>query len=245
MQIQDLQHKIQNLSTTEQLFFLAETFKDKIAFSTSFGQEDQIITDFIFKNNISIKVFTLDTGRLFAETYKVWNKTLETYNKPIVTYYPNNKEAEKMLTEKGPFSFYESIENRKECCDIRKVNPLTHALAGIDLWITGLRAEQSEARAELPFFTYDDKFKVIKFNPLKDWTIQQVTEYIDKNNIPQNSLHENGFISIGCQPCTRAIAKGEDIRAGRWWWEDKSKKECGLHVTQQTNPTIQFGKLKD
>ncbi|MBN1251679.1 MAG: phosphoadenylyl-sulfate reductase [Bacteroidales bacterium] len=233
--IEELTKEISEKSIVEQLKYLSDKFKGKIAFSTSFGQEDQVITDIIFKNDIDIEVFTLDTGRFFEETYKVWNKTIEKYNKKITVYFPDKEEVERLVSEKGPYSFYESIENRKECCNIRKVNPLKRALGNVDLWITGLRAEQSEARLELEYFSFEESFKLTKFNPLKDWTISEVVEYLKVNSVPYNILHDKGFISIGCSPCTRAIKEGEDIRAGRWWWEDKSKKECGLHDTSSNN----------
>lgn len=234
----ELTRQIENKTILEQLQFMADKFSGKIAFSTSFGQEDQVITDLIFRNKVAIKVFTLDTGRFFEETYKVWDTTLEKYNETIHVYYPDNVEIEQMVSEKGPYSFYESIENRKECCNIRKVHPLKNALADIDLWITGLRAEQSQARTELEYFSFDESFDVTKFNPLKDWTLTKVTDYLKEFNVPYNTLHDKGFISIGCSPCTRAIKEGEDIRAGRWWWEDKSKKECGLHDTGDTDKQI-------
>ncbi len=238
----ELTQQIENKTTLEQLHFLAEKFAGRIAFSTSFGQEDQVITDLIFRNNIPIKVFTLDTGRFFEETYKVWNKTLEKYNKSIYVFFPDKDEVENMVSKKGPYSFYESIDNRKECCNIRKVHPLTKALKGIDLWITGLRAEQSQARTELAFFSFDESFNTTKFNPLKDWSLDKAVDYLKNHQVPYNTLHDKGFISIGCSPCTRAIKKGDDIRAGRWWWEDKSKKECGLHDT--VAPDAQTIKVK-
>ncbi len=226
---QELISQIENKSIDEQLRILAETFKGQIVFSTSFGQEDQVITDFIFKNNIDINVFSLDTGRLFEETYKVLRRTLEKYDKKIDVYFPDYKKVEELMTTKGPYSFYESVENRKECCRIRKVEPLTRALSNNKLWITGLRADQSEARTTLPLIAWDDHFKLYKFNPLKDWSLEQVVDYLKENDVPYNTLHDEGFISIGCSPCTRAIKPGEHIRQGRWWWEDNSKKECGLH----------------
>ncbi len=222
--------KIKNKSIKEQLEILAKEFKGKIAFSTSFGQEDQVLTDIILKNNIPIEIFTLDTGRMFEETYKVWNITNKKYDTKITAYFPDKEEVEKMVNGKGIYSFYNSIENRKECCNIRKVYPLTRALKNVDLWITGLRSEQSVTRTDLQFFEKNDTFKVIKFNPLKDWSFQEVIDYLKKNNVPYNELHDKGFLSIGCAPCTRAVKKGEDIRAGRWWWENKDSKECGLHV---------------
>ncbi len=241
--IEGLLKKIENLSIVEQFRFLAEKFTGKIAFSTSFGQEDQVITDIIFKNNIPIQVFTLDTGRMFEETYKVWNKTNEKYNQKIIPYYPESSEVEKMVSEKGIYSFYESIENRKECCNIRKVYPLKRALKDVDLWITGLRAEQSVTRVELALLEENESFDTIKFNPLTSWTLNEVLEYLKENKVPYNSLHDRGFISIGCSPCTRAIKEGEDVRAGRWWWENKDSKECGLHVEQSQTPSFDIKKI--
>ncbi|RBN49101.1 phosphoadenylyl-sulfate reductase [Flavobacterium psychrolimnae] len=223
-----LLEKTRSLSIEETLTFLADEFKGKVVFSTSFGQEDQVITALIGKNNLPITIFTLDTGRLFQETYDVFHKTLKKYQIDIKTYFPETSAVEELLNQKGPNSFYESVENRKECCFIRKVAPLTKALKGNSIWITGLRAEQSENRNDLDLFEYDEKFDIIKFNPLLKWTLEEVQKYLDDNNVPQNALHKQGFVSIGCAPCTRAIVPGEDIRAGRWWWES-SHKECGLH----------------
>ncbi|MES2806597.1 MAG: phosphoadenylyl-sulfate reductase [Bacteroidota bacterium] len=223
-----LLEKTANFSIEETLAFLANEFKDKVVFSTSFGQEDQVITALIGQNDLPITIFTLDTGRLFQETYDVFHKTLKKYKKEIKVYFPEASEVENLLNQKGPNSFYESVENRKECCFIRKVAPLTKALNGNEIWITGLRAEQSENRNDLAAFEYDAHFNIIKFNPLLKWTLKEVEDYLEKNNVPQNALHKKGFVSIGCAPCTRAIAEGEDIRAGRWSWES-SHKECGLH----------------
>ena len=225
---QVLIEKTKNFSIEETLAFLANEYQDKVVFSTSFGQEDQVITALIAKNELPITIFTLDTGRLFQETYDVFHKTLKKYKIEIKTYFPEATAVEDLLNKKGPNSFYESVENRKECCFIRKVAPLTKALNGNEIWITGLRAEQSENRNDLAFFEYDAHFNIIKFNPLLKWTLEEVQQYIDTNNVPQNALHAQGFVSIGCAPCTRAILPGEDIRAGRWWWES-SHKECGLH----------------
>ena len=226
--VQTLLDKTKEFSIDETLAFLADEFKGKVVFSTSFGQEDQVITALIAKNDLPITIFTLDTGRLFQETYDVFHKTLKKYKKHIEVYFPEAASVEKLLKEKGPNSFYESVENRKECCFIRKVVPLRKALAGNSVWITGLRAEQSENRNDLQLFEYDGGFDIIKFNPLLRWSLEEVQKYIDDNNVPQNALHKKGFVSIGCAPCTRAIAEGEDIRAGRWSWES-SHKECGLH----------------
>jgi phosphoadenosine phosphosulfate reductase len=220
--------KTKNYSIEETLDFLSKEYKGKVCFSTSFGQEDQVITDIIFKNNLPIATFTLDTGRFFQETYDVFEKTLVKYNTKIEVYFPDANNVENLVNEKGPNSFYASVDNRKECCNIRKVQPLKKALLGNSIWITGLRAEQSDNRNDLQAFEYDEKFDIVKYNPLLKWSLDEVENYLEKNKVPQNILHKKGFVSIGCAPCTRAIEAGEDIRAGRWWWET-SHKECGLH----------------
>ena len=231
--IEKLNQQFASLSLEEAFETLSTLGFKNIAFSTSLGQEDQVLTDVIFKNNHPIKVFTLDTGRLFEQTYDVLDKTQKKYNKSISSFAPDNNELETLLDSKGPYSFYDSIENRKECCSIRKINPLQKALKGVDLWITGLRASQSNSRSTLSFFSYDDAFELPKFNPLVNWTLEEVENYLEQNNVPQNSLHKKGFVSIGCEPCTRAVKPGEDIRSGRWWWEE-SKKECGLHLNHKS-----------
>jgi len=228
-ELEDIKQQIQGLDPVAALSLLANRFPGQIVFSTSFGWEDQVITHMIFTNDLPIKVFTLETGRLFPETYYVWNRTMEMYEKPIYAYYPNNELLEKMVNAKGPSSFYESVENRKECCGIRKVEPLKRALAGNKCWVTGIRAEQSVNRHDMHNLEWDEQNNLIKFHPIYDWTLDQVKEYIRIHNVPYNTLHDRGFPSIGCQPCTRAVQPGEDFRAGRWWWEDQSKKECGLH----------------
>jgi len=217
------------LNPVEALTQLSDIFHGEIVFSTSFGWEDQVITHMIFANNLPIKVFTLETGRLFPETYYVWNRTMEIYGKPIHAYYPKTELVEQMVSTKGPSSFYESVENRKECCGIRKIEPLKRALACNKCWITGIRAEQSANRQFMDNVEWDEQNNLVKFHPIYGWTLDEVKEYIKKYNIPYNTLHDRGFPSIGCAPCTRAVQPGEDFRAGRWWWEDQSKKECGLH----------------
>lgn len=223
-----LLEKTASFSIEDTLAFLANEYQGKVVFSTSFGQEDQVIEALIAKSELPITIFTLDTGRLFQETYDVFHKTLKKYKKEIKVYFPEASAVEKLLQEKGPNSFYDSVENRKECCFVRKVAPLTKALKGNAIWITGLRSEQSENRLSMNLFEYDAHFDIVKFNPLLKWSLKEVEEYIEKNNVPQNALHKQGFVSIGCAPCTRAITPDEDIRAGRWWWES-SHKECGLH----------------
>ncbi len=201
-----------------------------LVFSTSFGLEDQVITHHIFSKNVPIRVFTLDTGRMFPETYSVWSRTKEIYGKNIEVYSPQTDAVQKLVSSKGPNSFYESVENRLECCHIRKVEPLQRALKGNAVWITGIRKEQSANRNNLSSVEWDEKNNILKFHPLFDWSFAEVKDFIKRNNIPYNSLHDKGFPSIGCQPCTRAVKDGEDARAGRWWWEDTTKKECGLHT---------------
>ncbi len=226
--IPQLELATQGLNLVDSLAFIADKFAGNLAFSTSLGQEDQVITDAIFKNDLPIRVFTLDTGRLFQESYELLDLTRAKYKKPMEVFFPENSSVQNLVNSKGMNSFYESVENRKECCFIRKVEPLNRALAGVSIWITGLRAEQSEGRNELSAFEFDASRKIIKFNPLINWHYDEVLDYLKTNKVPDNPLHKKGFISIGCQPCTRAITEGEHPRAGRWWWED-SKKECGLH----------------
>ncbi len=228
--IAELKSKIETLELVEKLRTIASEFPGKMVFTTSFGVEDQVITDLIFANNIDIKVVSLDTGRLFEETYKVFNATREKYKKEIEVFFPNTEAVQNLLSSKGPLSFYESIENRKECCNIRKVEPLRRALAGHECWVTGIRADQSTGRTDMEMLEEDKGYNLIKMNPIFDWTLDEVVNYLDKNNVPYNSLHHKGFISVGCAPCTRAIRPGDDFRAGRWWWEDNSGKECGLHT---------------
>jgi len=229
--LEEIQNILNHTTSVEQeLCDISTHHKGKIVFSTSFGIEDQVITHLIASNKIdNIEIFTLDTGRLFPETYQVWDKTLLKYHVKIKSYYPNNGSIEKYTNDNGINAFYNSIDLRKECCNIRKVEPLKRALDGATLWITGLRAEQSNNRNGIEKIQYDSQYNLIKYNPLLDWSYDDVNTYISKNKVPYNSLHTQGFVSIGCAPCTRAIKDGEDFRAGRWWWEDENKKECGLH----------------
>jgi len=209
---------------------ISQQVPGKVVFSTSFGIEDQVISHLIFQNEIqNIEVFTLDTGRLFPQTYAVWDKTLLQYKATIKAYYPSSKKIENYVNSNGINAFYNSVELRKECCFIRKVEPLNRALKDVSVWITGLRAEQSENRNDLKKIEWDEERQLYKYNPLLDWTTQEVVHYLKKHGVPYNTLHDENFVSIGCAPCTRATNAGEDFRAGRWWWEDKSKKECGLH----------------
>ncbi len=226
--LKELNESFKNKNLQEAFDALIELKLGKMAFSTSFGQEDQVLTDFIFRSDYPITIFTLDTGRLFEETYEVYHRTVNKYDKLIEPCFPDAKKVEALLAKKGPNSFYSSVENRKECCGIRKIDPLQKALRGVDLWITGLRGGQSHFRENFDLFQYDTSFGLIKFNPLVYWSLEEVTAYLEQYNVPQNSLHKKNYPSIGCAPCTRPVEQGEDIRSGRWWWEN-SKKECGLH----------------
>jgi phosphoadenosine phosphosulfate reductase len=230
MQYLDVKTELNQLSASEGLQWVSEHLSNA-RFSTSFGLEDQVITHMIASDNLSVDIFTLDTGRLFQETYDVMELTRNTYKLPIQSYYPLTAALEKLISEKGPNSFYQSVENRKECCYLRKIEPLQRALASANIWITGLRAEQNQNRSQMDLVEWDDSFKIIKYNPLLHWSLADVEKYIDEHHVPVNTLHKKGFPSIGCAPCTRAIMPGEDIRAGRWWWETSSK-ECGLHAKQ-------------
>jgi phosphoadenosine phosphosulfate reductase len=207
---------------------VAGWFPGHVVFSSSLGQEDQVLTDVIATNNIPVEIFTLDTGRLFYETYELIEKTNARYNIKLKIYFPESGDVEAFVTEKGMNSFYESVENRKECCRIRKVQPLNRALRGAKVWITGLRAGQSDNRKDMPMIEWDEQRQLYKFNPLINWSYEEMIAYIKEQQVPYNTLHDKGFTSIGCAPCTRAVEPGEDARAGRWWWE-ASHKECGLH----------------
>jgi len=223
--------KVEESTLAEGLKLITEWFPGKVVFSSSLGQEDQVLTDVIFKNNLPVTIFTIDTGRLFNETYELLDRTNARYKKKIQVYFPEAADVEEFAVNKGINSFYESVDNRKECCHIRKVKPLNRALKGAAVWITGLRAEQSNNRHDMPMIEWSEEKMLYKFNPLIKWTYADMMDYINKFNVPYNRLHDKGFISIGCAPCTRAIEPGEDARAGRWWWET-SQKECGLHETK-------------
>jgi phosphoadenosine phosphosulfate reductase len=231
--VPELLHQISGLSISAFTEILTRQFPGQVTFSSSFSYEDQVITHEILHNSLPVKIFTLDTGRLFAETYSVWSSTNEKYGAKIKAYYPQAEPLQQFIEANGPNAFYESVDNRKQCCFIRKVEPLKRALAGNAIWITGLRAEHSANRHDLPIIEWDESNNIIKYHPLLHWTTAEVVNYIRENHIPYNPLHDKGFISIGCAPCTRAVKAGEDFRAGRWWWEDADKKECGLHVHEE------------
>ena len=228
-QIEALNQKYRRASAEELLTgFLCE-FQGKIALSSSLGLEDQALTHIVCGIDKSTKVFTLDTGRLFPETYDLIHRTNNKYGIKLSVYFPEAGRVEEMVNTKGINLFFESVENRKLCCNIRKIEPLKRAFAGLEVWICGLRREQSVTRQNMQRIEWDEANGLIKLNPLIDWTETEVWEFIKSHGIPYNPLHDKGFPSIGCQPCTRAIFPGEDIRAGRWWWENPDTKECGLH----------------
>ncbi|MFW5886339.1 MAG: phosphoadenylyl-sulfate reductase [Bacteroidota bacterium] len=227
--IKILNKEFKNSSAEDVISYFLGRFKDKITFASSLGIEDQVITDMIMKIDKGANIFTLDTGRLFPETYDLIQKTNEKYGIKIQVYFPSAQKVEQMVNEKGINLFYDSIENRKLCCGIRKIEPLKRAFHGKEAWICGLRQEQSITRFNTNLLEFDESNGLLKINPLFNWVEQQVWDYIKEHDVPYNKLHDKGFPSIGCQPCTRAIENGEDIRAGRWWWEQPESKECGLH----------------
>ena len=231
-QIKEEAKKLESADAESVLRWGMETFP-KMALACSFGAEDVVVVDLLSKVDPGhrVTVFTLDTGRLHEETYEIMERIREKYQVSIVSYFPEREAVEELERGKGFYSFRKSVENRKECCGIRKVEPLKRALAGQDAWVTGLRREQAATRTAVPKVEADSAHGGMpKLNPLADWTTPQVWDYIRKHEVPYHKLHDSHFPSIGCSPCTRAVQPGEDIRAGRWWWEKAEQKECGLHV---------------
>lgn len=220
--------QLQSLAVEQRLHYLLKAFPGQAVFSTSLGLEDQVLTAIIAATQLPVHLFTLDTGRLFQETHDLLDATRARYRLPIAVVQPDTQRLQEFATENGTNSFYQSVQQRKLCCHIRKVEPLQRALRGATVWITGLRAAQSAQRNQLPFLAWDALHEVLKFNPLLDWSLEQVQDYVAAHHVPVNALHAQGFPSIGCAPCTRAVAAGDDIRSGRWWWET-AQKECGLH----------------
>lgn len=232
----DLNDRCKDKPANEILRIALETFKGNIALASSLGAEDQVLTHMIARSDPSVRIFTLDTGRMFPESYELLDRTNKHYNIDIEVFFPEYGQVEKMVNEKGINLFYESIENRKLCCGIRKVEPLQRAFRGLQAWVCGLRREQSVTRFNIEPVEWDEGNQLVKFNPLVDWTQEALWDYIKSNDIPYHILHDKGFPSIGCQPCTRAVEPGEDVRAGRWWWEEPEKKECGLHSRPVRRP---------
>lgn len=228
--VAELNEQFQGKRAQEVLQFFMNEYGNKVTLGSSLGAEDQVLTDMMVKISKQADVFTLDTGRLFPETYTTLDKTCKHYGIIIKVYVPVKDKVQNMVNEHGINLFYDSIENRKLCCNIRKIEPLRRALYNTKIWVTGLRKDQSVTRFYTNLIEWDEELQLIKINPLLNWTEKDVWNYIHENNVPYNELHDKGFPSIGCQPCTRAIQPGEDIRAGRWWWEAAENKECGLHL---------------
>jgi phosphoadenosine phosphosulfate reductase len=209
--------------------YFLDRYRGRIALSSSMGAEDQVLTDMILRIDPSVRIFTLDTGRMFPEVYELIDRTNKKYNIAIEVFFPDAAAVEKMVREKGINLFYEGIENRKQCCGIRKTQPLKRALGDLDIWVCGLRSDQSLTRINTRILEWDDTHGLLKLSPLAHWSNEEVWAYLKRHHVPYNPLHNKGFPSIGCQPCTRAIEPGDDIRAGRWWWEQPESRECGLH----------------
>ena len=215
----------------DSLKWALDNLHPKVAKASSFGAEDSVIIDMMVKLNPESRFFTLDTGRLNQETYDIMDKLEKKFNIHFEVMFPDANEVEEMVREKGINLFYDSAENRRLCCGIRKVHPIKKILSTLDGWITGIRREQTSTRENASFIEIDSKYNnILKINPLLDWTWDQVWNYIKENDVPYNKLLDKGYPSIGCEPCTRAIKSGEDLRAGRWWWESQEQKECGLHT---------------
>ncbi len=217
---------------------LVSGLEGKVVFTTSLGIEDQVITAAIGSANLGIEVSTLETGRLFSETVALVDETEETYGILIKRFYPEQDDIDAFAAKYGMNGFYDSVEARHACCGARKVKPLARALEGASFWITGLRRGQSGNRADTPFAEADLDRGLIKINPLADWGIETIRAHVERQAIPVNPLHARGYPSIGCEPCTRAIKPGESERAGRWWWENDEKRECGLHVPETAASAI-------
>ena len=229
--LQELLRLFETSTVEGALSQVANLFPNKVKLSSSLGQEDQVLTDMIARHQINIRIFSIDTGRLFNETYETLEKTRARYKIPIDIYFPQTGPVQQMVKEHGVNLFYESVQNRQTCCNVRKVEPLDRALQNVTIWITGLRASQTDHRKNIPVVEWLSNREIYKINPLLHWSFEQVLEYINQYSVPRNPLHNKGFVSIGCAPCTRAIEEGEDPRAGRWWWE-VSHKECGLHLVK-------------
>jgi phosphoadenosine phosphosulfate reductase len=226
----ELDEAFRTLAPAERLALLAARVPGKTVFTTSLGIEDQMLTHLIFSRKLPIEVKTLDTGRLFPESYTLWRETEETYGKRIKAMYPKAEALEELVNDQGIDAFYYAPEFRKACCGVRKVEPLGRALEGASGWVTGLRRDQSANRETMEFVGFDAARGLIKANPLFDWTREEIRLFTEESNVPVNPLHAHNFLSIGCAPCTRALKPGEPERAGRWWWEEETMRECGLHV---------------
>ncbi|MDR0614303.1 MAG: phosphoadenylyl-sulfate reductase [Dysgonamonadaceae bacterium] len=227
--VKELNPALEGKTPEEILKHLLHRYGKRIALASSLGLEDQVLTDMILKIDRSARIFTIDTGRLFPETYSLIDKTNLKYGIRMEIFFPDSAGVEDYVVRNGINAFYESVEKRKECCRVRKIQPLLRALSTLDVWICGLRQEQSVTRTGVKTVEWDEANSLLKANPLVRWSEQDVWDYIKANHVPYNILHNRNYPSIGCQPCTRAVLGGEDVRAGRWWWENPEHKECGLH----------------
>lgn len=227
--VKEINQRFEKFTVEELLEFCLTKFNNKIFFSSSLGAEDQVLTHILSGIDKRIRIVTLDTGRLFSETLNLIQFTNEKYHINIEVLFPDYQQVEQMVKEKGINLFYDSIENRLRCCDVRKNEPLKRVLPGMEAWITGIRKKQSASRKDTKLAEWDEKNNLIKINPLANWSEKEVWNFINQNKVPYNILHDKGYPSIGCAPCTRAIENGEDVRHGRWWWENEDTKECGIH----------------
>jgi phosphoadenosine phosphosulfate reductase len=236
-ELETLRSEVEAMTAEDVVAWALDRFGPKIALASSFGAEDVVLIDMLMKVDRGARVVTLDTGRLNQETYNVMDAVRERYGLETAVFFPKADDVERMVARKGLNLFYHSIENRKECCGVRKMEPLGRALSGLDAWMTGLRRDQNVTRAVVGTLEWDAGHDLLKVNPLAAWSWDDVWQYIRTHNVPYNALHDRGFPSIGCAPCTRAVQPGEDLRAGRWWWEHPETKECGLHVPSGTSGT--------
>lgn len=233
--IEKLNQQWDNVEPETMLRHFMEIYGDRIALSSSLSAEDQALTDMMLGINPQARIFSLDTGRLFPETYALLDKTNLHYGIKIEVFCPQTEALQEMVSTQGINLFYESIEKRHFCCQVRKLEPLSRAFRTLDAWVCGLRRGQSVTRNDMRRVEWDERHGLLKINPLIDWSEEQVWVYVREHRVPYNKLHDQGFPSIGCQPCTRAVKPGEDIRSGRWWWEDPQHRECGLHIKENHN----------
>lgn len=232
--VKSLNREFERSSPEDILAWASRNLGRSVALATSFQVQGMVLVDMFAKTDPGARIFTLDTGRLHSHTYDVMDKTREKYGISIEVLFPDTTEVEEMVRDRGVNLFYKSVANRRLCCQVRKTNPLNGYLKTLDAWITSIRADQTEQRSDSSRFEVDYLHgKMLKINPILDWTVDQVWDYIRKNDVPYNKLHDMGYPSIGCAPCTRAVEEGEDPRAGRWWWEQGSDKECGIHFSHE------------
>lgn len=234
-ELETLRAEVDAMTAAEVVAWSLGRFGHRMALASSFGAEDVALIDMLMKVDRGARVVTLDTGRLNQETYNVIDAVRDRYGLETAVFFPKAEDVERMVADKGLNLFYHSIENRKQCCGVRKMEPLARALSDLDAWMTGLRRDQNVTRAVVGKLEWDEGNQLVKVNPLADWSWDDVWQYVREHNVPYNALHDRGFPSIGCAPCTRAVQPGEDLRAGRWWWEHPETKECGLHAAPEAS----------